>query len=142
MPLRSAKARWEGSLREGKGTVALGSGAFEGAYSFESRFEEGSGTNPEELLAAAHAGCFAMALSAALERAGFAPERVDAQARARLERIGEGFKITRIDLTARARVPGIDEARFAEVAEQAKNNCPLSQALQAVEITLDAALER
>ncbi|SEH14480.1 OsmC family protein [Thermoleophilum album] len=142
MPLRSAKARWEGSLREGKGTVALGSGAFEGSYSFESRFEEGSGTNPEELLAAAHAGCFAMALSAALERAGFAPERVEAQARARLERIGEGFKITRIDLTARARVPGIDEARFAEVAEQAKNNCPLSQALQAVEITLDAALER
>jgi len=140
MPVRTASARWEGTLREGNGRVRLGSGVFEGAYSFTSRFEEGTGTNPEELLAAAHAGCFAMALNATLERNGFTAESVDTEARVKLERGEEGFRITRIELEARARVPGIDEQKFQELAQQAKDGCPLSQALKAVEITLAAEL--
>jgi osmotically inducible protein OsmC len=140
MPERTATARWEGGLQEGKGTMRLGSGAFEGQYSFASRFEEGTGTNPEELIGAAHAGCFSMALSAALERAGHAPNSVDTTARVHLERGDAGFRIARIDLATTADVPGIDDAAFQEQAETAKKNCPVSQALTGVDIQLTARL--
>ena len=143
MPTRKADAHWEGSIRDGKGTVGLGSGAFEGPYSAQSRFEEGSGTNPEELLGAAHAGCFTMALSLVLSQAGNPPESLDTQAGVRIEREGDGFTITRIDLVTRARVPGIDEEAFRRAAQAAKDNCPVSKALASVpEINLDATLER
>src|SRR6266511_3568929 len=120
MPERSATARWEGGLQGGKGTMRVGSGAFEGRYSFSSRFEEGTGTNPEELIAAAHAGCFSMALSGALGRAGHDPTRVSTTAKVHLEKQEAGFRIPRIDLVTEAIVPGIDEATFQEVAEGAK----------------------
>src|ERR1051325_10947632 len=107
MPVRSAKAQWDGTLKEGKGTMSLGSGAFQGQYSFNSRFESGTGTNPEELNGAAHAGCFSMALSAALGRAGFTPKRISTSAGLLLALEG-GFGITAIDLTTEAEVPGID----------------------------------
>lgn len=140
MPIRHADAVWEGSLKEGNGKVALGSGAFEGKYSFASRFEEAGGTNPEELVAAAHAGCFSMALSAALGRAGFEPTRVATTAKVHFGKVEAGFRITRIDLTTEASVPGIEEAVFQETAKAAKETCPISVALSAVEITLDAKL--
>jgi osmotically inducible protein OsmC len=140
MPERTATARWEGGLQEGKGTMRLGSGAFEGQYSFASRFEEGTGTNPEELIGAAHAGCFSMALSAGLERAGHPPTTIDTSARVHLERAESGFRIERLDLTTTADVPGIDDAAFQEQAETAKKNCPVSQALTGVDIQLTARL--
>ena len=141
MAKRQATARWEGSLKEGSGSMAFGSGAFEGAYSFQSRFEEGTGTNPEELIGAAHAGCFSMALSGELGRAGHDPESIETEAAVHLTPAdGGGFEISRIDLTTRGRVPGIDAEEFQRHAESAKENCPVSQAL-AVEISLDAALE-
>jgi lipoyl-dependent peroxiredoxin len=120
--------------------MALGSGAFEGAYSFVSRFEDGTGTNPEELIAAAHAGCYSMALSNILSQAGHPPTSVDTTAKVHLERGDSGFSITRIDLVTRGDVPGIDEAEFVKHAETAKESCPVSKALAAVDITLDAAL--
>jgi len=140
MPVRTANARWEGSLTEGHGTMRMASGSYEGPYSFQSRFEEGDGTNPEELIAAAHAGCFSMALSAELGRAGHEPESVETTAKVHLDKADEGFSITGIELETEARVPGIDEDEFREVAKAAKRNCPVSQALAAVEITLSAAL--
>jgi osmotically inducible protein OsmC len=140
MPIRTATARWEGSLQDGKGAMRLGSGAYEGQYSFSSRFEEGTGTNPEELIGAAHAGCFSMALSAGLSRQGHPPDRVETTARVHLDKVGEGFRITRVDLDCEAGVPGIDEATFREAAEGAKANCPVSQALAGAEITLEARL--
>jgi osmotically inducible protein OsmC len=140
MPVRSASAVWEGSLKEGAGKMKLGSGAYEGAYSFGTRFEENPGTNPEELIAAAHAGCFSMALSAALGRSGHTVTRVSTSARVFLEKVGEGFKITRSELTTEAEVPGIDDATFQEHATGAKENCPVSQALGGVDIRLDAKL--
>ena len=140
MPIRHADAVWEGSLKEGNGKVALGSGAFEGKYSFASRFEEAGGTNPEELVAAAHAGCFSMALSAALGRAGFEPTRVATTAKVHFGKVEAGFRITRIDLATEASVPGIEEAVFQETAKAAKETCPISVALSAVEVTLDAKL--
>jgi osmotically inducible protein OsmC len=140
MPVRKASAVWTGTLKEGSGTMKLGSGAYEGGYSFGSRFEESPGTNPEELIAAAHAGCFSMALSAGLGRSGFSPQSVETSAKAFLEKVGEGFKITRIELTCRAQVADIDEATFQEQAEGAKANCPVSQALAGVHISLDAEL--
>ncbi len=136
MPIRKSEAKWTGTLKDGKGTMKLGSGAFEGLYSFGSRFEEGVGTNPEELIGAAHAGCFSMALSAALEKAGHPVEYVHTVAKVRLEKQEAGFKITRIDLETEGKVPGIDEKTFNEHAEGAKKNCPVSQALAATEITL------
>ena len=141
MPVRKANAVWEGSLKEGHGTVKLGSGAFEGRYSFGSRFEEAGGTNPEELIGAAHAGCFSMALSAGLGRAGLTPTRVATTAKVHLEKVGEGFKITRIELDNESSVPGIGADEFAQVADAAKAGCPVSKALAAVDITLDAQLE-
>jgi osmotically inducible protein OsmC len=140
MPVRTADAQWEGTLQDGKGQMRLGGGAYEGAYSFKSRFEDGAGTNPEELIAAAHAGCFSMALSAALGRAGHDPTRVHTTAEVHLEKRDEGFRITRIHLTTEAAVPGIDEAAFREVAETAKRTCPVSVALAGPDITLDAKL--
>lgn len=140
MPVRNAEAVWEGNLREGKGTVKLGSGAFEGKYSYQSRFEEGAGTNPEELIGAAHAGCFSMALSGNLVRAGYTPDRIHTTARVRLEQADSGFKIARIHLDTEAKVPGVDDKTFLEQAEAAKKNCPVSKALAGVEITLEAKL--
>ena len=141
MPTRNAEAVWEGDLKGGKGTMKLGSGAYQGAYSFQSRFESGSGTNPEELIAAAHAGCFSMALSAGLERAGHAPNSVETTASVHLSpKDGGGFRISRIDLKTTADVPGIDADGFQQAAQAAKEGCPVSQALAAVEITLDASL--
>jgi osmotically inducible protein OsmC len=140
MPVRSASAVWNGSLKDGNGTMKMASGAYEGKYSFGSRFQEDPGTNPEELIAAAHAGCFSMALSAGLGKAGHEVTRVATSAKAHLEKVGEGFQITRIHLTTEAEVPGIDEVEFQEQAEGAKANCPVSQALAGVEIVLDAKL--
>ena len=140
MPIRSASAVWNGNLKEGKGTVKLGSGAYEGAYSFLSRFENGAGTNPEELIAAAHAGCFSMALSHGLAQAGHTPKRVATTAKVTLEKGETGFKITAIDLSTEAEVPGIDQNKFLEQAEKAKTGCPVSQALAATPIRLQAKL--
>ena len=141
MPVRKAHAQWEGRLRDGKGTMKFASGAFEGAYSFASRFEEGGGTNPEELIAAAHAGCFSMAFANMLDEAGHPPERVRTTAAVAIERTEGGFSITRSDLVTEARVPGIDEAAFQRIAEKAKAGCPVSRALKGVEISLEATLE-
>ena len=140
MPVRKASAVWNGTLKEGNGTMKMQSGAYEGKYSFGSRFQEDPGTNPEELIAAAHAGCFSMALSGGLTKSGFSPERVETSAKAHLEKVGEGFKITRIQLTCQASVPGIDDAAFQEIAAGAKAGCPVSQALAGVDISLDAEL--
>src|SRR5262245_33260343 len=140
MPVRTAEAVWQGKLRDGQGRLRLASRAYDGPYSFASRFEQGPGTNPEELIAAAHAGCFSMALSFMLEQAGYTPERIQTAARVSLERIGEGFKITAINLETEARVPGIDERTILEKAEAAKNGCPVSQALSGVELNLQVKL--
>jgi osmotically inducible protein OsmC len=141
MAIRTANAKWDGGLTDGNGTMAFGSGAFDGPYSFQSRFEEGPGTNPEELIGAAHAGCYSMQLSGVLGAAGTPPESVSTEAKVHLLKAGEGFKISKIALTTRARVPGIDDAAFQEAADTAKNICPVSVALSATEITLDATLE-
>ena len=127
-------------MKQGKGTVKLGSGAFEGAYSFSSRFEEGTGTNPEELIGAAEAGCYSMALSSNLEKAGHPAKRISTVATVKLEMVGGGPKITTIDLKTEADVPGIDQAKFSEVAEQTKKGCPVSVALAGTQINLDAKL--
>lgn len=140
MPIRKAEARWEGNLKGGKGSMAFGSGAFKGAYSFASRFEEGQGTNPEELIAAAHAGCFSMAFSNQLDQAGFPPESVETEAAVTLEKGDSGFQITKIDLATIGVVPGIDEEKFNEIAKQASEACPVSQALKAVEINVRPVL--
>lgn len=142
MPVRNAEAVWEGNLLKGKGKMKLGSGAFEGAYSFSSRFENGLGTNPEELIGAAHAGCFSMALSFILEQAGYTPERVQTAAKVHIDKVGDGFKITVIELETHGKVPGIDEKTFIEKAETAKKGCPVSQALSGTEIRLKATLVR
>jgi osmotically inducible protein OsmC len=141
MPKRTASAVWNGSLTEGNGTMRMGSGAYEGPYSFQSRFEEGDGTNPEELIAAAHAGCFSMALSGELGKAGHTVDSVETDATVHLDRVDDGFAIKRIELRTRVSAPGLDEDTFQEAAEAAKKGCPVSQALAAVEtIDLDAQL--
>ncbi len=137
---RSAEAEWKGDLKEGRGQMKLGSGAYEGQYSFQSRFEEGTGTNPEELIGAAHAGCFSMAFSASLGKEGYKPTRVHTTAKVHLEKVGEGFSITRINLTAEAEVPGIEADAFQTIAQKAKETCPVSKALAGTEISLDAKL--
>lgn len=139
MIVRTAEARWEGNLRQGKGNVKLGSGAFEGKYSFGSRFEQAPGTNPEELIGAAHAGCFSMALSLILEQAGYKVERIHTTARVSIDKVPEGYKIKGIELETEGRVPGIDDTIFREKAEAAKQGCPVSMAL-AVPITLKTRL--
>ncbi len=140
MAKRTASAIWEGTLKDGSGKMRLGSGAFEGQYSFASRFEEGTGTNPEELIGAAHAGCFSMALAAGLTKAGLKPTRISTNAQVSLEKVGEGFKITTIELKTEGEVPGIDKQTFLEHADTAKKNCPVSQALAGTEIKLTATL--
>ena len=142
MATRTASAEWQGGVQDGKGTVASASGALEGQYSYSSRFEEGTGTTPEELIAAAHASCFSMALSLVLSQGGNPPDSIRTEARVQLLKEGEGFAIKKIDLVTVGRVPGIDDAAFQEAAQAAKAGCPISLALAAVpEITLDATLE-
>jgi lipoyl-dependent peroxiredoxin len=141
MPKRKANARWEGSLQEGSGTMRMASGAYEGPYSFQSRFQEGDGTNPEELIAAAHAGCFSMALSGELGRAGHEVESVETEATVHIDKVDDGFAIKRIELRSRVSAPGLDDSDFQQAAQAAKEGCPVSQALSAVEtIELDAQL--
>jgi len=140
MAVRTAEAEWQGGLRDGQGTVKLGSGAFTGSYSFPSRFESGKGTNPEELIGAAHAGCFSMALAAGLAAAKFAPRRIHTTAKVHLEKVGEGFEITKIELETEAEIPGIDDATFQSHADGAKKGCPVSKALAGPKITLQARL--
>ena len=141
MPTSTASATWEGGLRQGRGHFSAGSQAFEGDYSFPTRFEGAKGTNPEELIAAAHAACFSMALALVLEKAGTPPARVSTTARCTVEKVGDGFKITRIRLETRGEVPGADQAAFQQAAEGAKEGCPVSGALKGnVELELDARL--
>ena len=140
MPMRKASAVWEGNLRDGKGRMRLGGGAFEGHYSFSSRFENGPGTNPEELIAAAHAGCFSMALAGELSQAGYVPKRIATTAQVTVEKTPAGFRITHSDLFCEAAVPGIPQDLFNEKAEGARVNCPVSQALTGTKITLQAQL--
>jgi lipoyl-dependent peroxiredoxin len=141
MPTRKAEAEWKGKLNDGQGRVKLGSGAFEGSYSFPSRFESGEGTNPEELIAAAHAGCFSMALSAGLTKAGFTPTRIFTTATVHLNKINEGFEINQIDLVTEAEIPNIDEPAFKQQAESAKANCPVSKLFKGANINLTAHLK-
>ena len=141
MPTRKAEAEWEGNLAEGSGRLKVGSGAFDGPYSFKSRFEEGQATtNPEELLGAAHAGCFTMALTAQLSRAGIKPKRIHTEARVKLEKVGEAFTITQIELETEAEIPDVDDATFQKYAQDAKQNCPLSKALAATPLSMTAKL--
>jgi lipoyl-dependent peroxiredoxin len=141
MPTRKAEAEWKGNLAQGNGMLKVGSGAFAGPYSFKSRFEEGeAATNPEELLGAAHAGCFTMALTAQLSRAGITPTRIHTEARVKLEKVGEAFTITEIALETEAEVPNVDDATFQKYALDAKQNCPLSKALASTTILMTAKL--
>lgn len=140
MPTRTAEAEWRGNPLHGDGTMKLGSGAYEGKYSFATRFEEQPGTNPEELIGAAHAGCFSMALSAMLAETGHQPKRVHTVAKVSIDKVGDGFSITRSALHTEAEVPWIDQATFRDIADKAKVGCPVSKALGAIEITLDARL--
>lgn len=140
MAVRKANAKWEGNLKDGKGEMRFGSGAFEGRYSFASRFEEGEGTNPEELIGAAHAGCFSMALAGGLTSAGFEPKSIQTTANVHLEKLEGGFSITRVHLETEAEVPGIDENTFQERAKSAKDSCPVSMALGGLEIHVTAKL--
>jgi osmotically inducible protein OsmC len=142
MPTSKASAVWEGGLRTGKGSFKADSGAFAGPYTFATRFESAKGTNPEELIAAAHAACLSMALSAALEQAGTPATRIATTAACTMDKVPEGFRITKMRLELRGTVPGIDSAAFQTAAEGAKQGCPVSQALKGnVEIELDARLE-
>jgi osmotically inducible protein OsmC len=140
MVARTAEAEWQGALRDGKGTVKLGSGAFSGNYSFTSRFENGKGTNPEELIGAAHAGCFSMAFSAVLGGHGITPKRIHTQADVHIDKVGESFAITHIDLAMEADIPGLSQADFQKYASDAKVNCPVSKALAGTKINLTAKL--
>ncbi len=140
MPTRSASATWKGGLRGGKGSFS-GETGLGGQYNFSSRFESGTGSNPEELLAAAEAACFSMALSGALEKNGTPPTSVDTTARCTVEKVGEGFKITRMALEVRAVAPGIDDATFQKLAQSTKDGCPVSQALKGnLELSVKAVL--
>jgi osmotically inducible protein OsmC len=137
----SASAVWEKDLVHGRGIMKLGSGAFEGQYSYASRFEQGKGTNPEELIGAAHAGCFSMALAHALAQAGYEPERLETSAEVTLDKVNGGFGITHIRLATRVKAPRIDRNTLLKHAEDAKNNCPISQALKNnVDIEVQAEL--
>jgi osmotically inducible protein OsmC len=140
MPTRSSSAEWSGNLARGSGRMSLGSGAFEGSYSFASRFESGDGTNPEELIAAAHAGCFSMALAAALSADDHVPDSISTTARVTIETVDDQPTISRSELSTEGRVEGLDEAEFQRYAEGARGGCAVSRALGGVEITLDAKL--
>jgi osmotically inducible protein OsmC len=141
MPIRTATARWEGNLTEGSGTMKTGKGGYQGNYSFKSRFEEGEGTNPEELIGAAHAGCFSMAFSKGLADAGFTPTSVETTAKVHLDKTDGGFGVTRIELETVGNVPGIDDGTFQKIAQGAKENCPISKLLSpGADISLTATL--
>lgn len=140
MAIRTAQAVWNGTLKEGIGNIKLGSGAFEGSYSFGSRFEDAPATNPEELIGAANAACFSMALGAALERAGHPAESITTTAKVHLTKGESGFSITQIELDTQGVVPGIDLSTFQQLAENAKSGCIVSRALASVEITLTSKL--
>lgn len=141
MPTRKASAAWEGGLQGGKGTFKGESGAINGNYSFGSRFQDAAGSNPEELLAAAHAACFSMALGLQLEKNGTPAKRVETNAACTVEKVGDGFKITTMKLTTRASVANVDAAKFQELAAAAKDGCPVSQALKGnLKVEMDAAL--
>lgn len=140
MGIRKARAVWESNLEEGQGTISLGDDGLEVPYSFSARFEDGSGSNPEELVGGAHAGCFSMALAHELGEAGHPPVRIETTARVHLEKSGDGFAIPRIELETEADVPGIDAETFQRFAQNAKQSCPLSKVLSAAEITLSAEL--
>lgn len=141
MPVRNAEAEWTGSLQQGKGWMKLGSGAFEGKYSVGTRFGEEPGTNPEELIGAAHAGCFSMAFAGELGKAGYNPTRIHTIEKVHIEKVGDGFQITKAELHTEAEVPGIDDDTFQKLANMAKKGCPVSKALACVpEITLEAKL--
>lgn len=138
MPTKKAEAVWNGDLKSGNGTMKLESGSYEGKFSFATRFEDKSGSNPEELIGAAHAGCFSMAFSNELDKAGFTPNSVETHAEVNLD--GSSVTITTIKLTCKGDVPNIDNDKFQEIAEAAKNGCPVSKALTGVDIQLDAKL--
>jgi len=140
--VKKAWAVWKGSIKEGGGTLSTETGVLkEAPYGFKSRFENGKGTNPEELIGAAHAGCFSMALSLMLGNAGLTPEKIETHAQVTLDKVGEGFEITASHLSVKARIPGASEAQFQKIANQAKTGCPVSKLLKA-KITMDAQLER
>ena len=140
MPTRNASAIWTGDLKSGNGIFKGSSGKLEGTYSFGTRFENAAGTNPEELIGAAHAACFSMALAAGLGKNGFNPQSVSTTAAVTIDKVGDGFKITKIKLTTQAKVPGADAQKFQEIANATKTGCPVSGALAAVPIELDAKL--
>ncbi len=139
MPTRKATAKWEGTLKEGRGHL-IGQSGLDMRYAFSSRFEDGPGTNPEELIAAAHAGCYSMALNSALEKNGFSAEFVETEGQCTVEKIGDGMSISKLKLVTRAKVPGLDAAKFAEFAEATKTGCIVSRALASVPMELDAQL--
>ena len=141
MKTSRAEAVWEGGLTTGKGVMRLPNGAYEGPFTFTSRFQEGKGTNPEELIGAAHAGCFSMALSAALEKAGYKPTRIETTAQVTMDQVGDGFGITKIRLETVAEIPDITPEAFEEQAQGAKAGCPVSKALAGVNIELKASLK-
>nr|WP_314630689.1 OsmC family protein [uncultured Noviherbaspirillum sp.] len=139
--IKNASAVWRGGIKDGGGTISTETGVLkEAPYGFKARFENGPGTNPEELIGAAHAGCFSMALSLMLGEAGLKPEQIDTKAAVTLDKVGDGFEITASHLTVVARIPGADEAKFMEIANKAKAGCPVSKLLKA-NITMDARLE-
>lgn len=140
MPTRSASATWNGDLKSGNGSFKGSSGGLQGSYSFGTRFEDQKGTNPEELIGAAHAACFSMALAAGLGKNGFNPKSVSTTADVTIDKVDAGFKITKIKLTCQASVPGVDPGKFQEIANATKTGCPVSGALSAVPIELDAKL--
>jgi lipoyl-dependent peroxiredoxin len=141
MPIRNSSAVWEGNLKDGKGTMKLGSGAYEGAYTYASRFENAKGTNPEELIGAAHAGCFSMALAGVLAKSGHDAKRISTTARVSLTKGDSGFRITAIELETEASVPGLDRNDLQKHAEDAKKNCPVSRALsEDISVTVQAKL--
>ncbi len=141
MPERKTDAQWKGSLKDGSGTMRFGSGAFSGKYSFASRMENGTGTNPEELIGAAEAGCFSMAFANALSEAGHVPQEINTSAVVHFERAEKGWTITKIELSTEGVVPGIAAKRFEEIAQGAKQNCPVSRALTGSQISLHATLK-
>lgn len=141
MPTRKAEATWEGGLQGGTGSFKGESGAIQGAYSFGTRFGEDSGTNPEELLAAAEAACYSMALALGLEKAGHKPDRVQTEAACTIEKQGDGFAITTMKLKTRVKVSGLEDAKFQEIANATKSGCPVSKALAGVDISVQATLE-
>jgi osmotically inducible protein OsmC len=141
MAIRSASARWEGTLTEGSGTIRTGQGGYQGNYSFKSRFADGEGTNPEELIGAAHAGCYSMALNLGLTQGGYTPNSVETTANVHLDKVDDKQTVTRIDLVTKGDVPGLDEAEFQKFAEATKEQCIISRLLApGVEITLSASL--